>query len=360
MLTIGLYLSLELRYIALLRYNGMIEQHSSNTNSYNRAKRALLAAFPRFVDIVETTADKDIDLVVSGQPLSIKWVGQGHLGDVRKILKDRLKDNLILVARQMSPGARAALSETSVSWADESGAAEITIGTIVISKTGKPKKKDQTIKRWAPAVISVAEALLCDTRGTQSATQAATGLSSGSCAGALRFLSEQKFLMSKAERGPASAREIVNQRELLGAYADAVNAKPSDIELQIGIAWQDILSGIAELGVRFNNIGTVWAVTGAAAAAVKAPYLSTVSRATVYVDAKSIAELEALALTVELRPIQAGRLTFKPFPTVSVQRLSKTYDGFRIAPWPRIYADLFREGVRGEEAAEHLYEVING
>lgn len=360
MLTIDLYLSLELRYISLLRYNGMIEQHSSNTNSYNRAKRALLAAFPRAVDIVETTADRDIDLVVSGQPLNIKWVGQGHLGDVRKILKDRLKDNLILVARQMSPGARAALSETSVSWADESGAAEITIGTIVISKTGKPKKKDQTIKRWTPAVISVVEALLCDTRGTQSATQAATGLSSGSCAGALRFLSEQKFLMSKAERGPASAREIVNQRELLGAYTDAVNAKPSDIELQIGIAWQDILSGIAELGVRFNNIGTVWAVTGAAAAAVKAPYLSTVSRATVYVDAKSIAELEALALTVELRPIQAGRLTFKPFPTVSVQRLSKTYDGFRIAPWPRIYADLFREGVRGEEAAEHLYEVING
>ena len=65
-------------------------------------------------------------------------------------------------------------------------------------------------------------------------------------------------------------------------------------------------------------------------------------------------------MAVELRPIQAGRLTMKSFPTVSVQRLSKTYDGFRIAPWPRIYADLLREGVRGEEAAEHLYEVING
>lgn len=338
----------------------MIKLYSASSNSYNRGKRALLAAFPPYVNIVEPIADKNVDLVVNEQALNIKWIGQGHLGDIHKYLKGRPKDNLILVARYMSPGARALLSEEGISWADESGAAEIIIGTIVISKTGNPEKKDNTIKRWTPAVISIAEALLCGTRGTLSETQAATGLSTGSCTKALYFLSEKKLLTSKAKRGPYSARKIVSHRELLDAYANAVKENTPDMDLQVGITWQDFLSGIVELGTRFDNIGTKWAVTGAAAAEVKAPFLTTISRATVYVDAKSISELEAIAWSVELRQIQGGRLTFKPFPTVSVERLSEYYDGLRVAPWPRIFADLRQEGVRGEAAAEHFYEVING
>lgn len=338
----------------------MSNRHSSNPNTRHRGERAVLAVFPQSVNVIEPTPDQDSDLVVNGHALNVKWVGQGHLGDVRAALNDRPESNVILVARHMSPGARATLSEAGINWADESGAAEITIGTIIISRTGNPKKKDMAIKRWSPAVISTAEVLLCGTRGTQSATQAATGLSAGSCANALRFLSEQDFLTSKAKRGPASARRVASPRELLDAYADAVNERPSGVEVQVGITWQDILAGIAELGRHFDAGETDWAVTGAAAAAVIAPYLSSVARATLYVGAKSMAELQALVMTADLRPIQAGRLTLKPFPTVAVQRLSKPTDGLRIAPWPRVYADLRREGVRGEEAAEHLFEAIHG
>ncbi len=34
-------------------------------------------------------------------------------------------------------------------------------------------------------------------------------------------------------------------------------------------------------------------------------------------------------------------------------------DGLRVAPWPRLVAELRRSGVRGEEAAEHV-EVSRG
>jgi Transcriptional regulator, AbiEi antitoxin, Type IV TA system len=290
----------------------------------------------------------------------VKWIGPGHLGDVRAALKRRAKRNVILVARHMSPGARAALSEAGVSWADETGAAEIAIGTILVSRSGVREKKPHNIKHWTPAVIAIAEALLCGTNGTQAAMQAATGLSAGSCTNALRFLTDQELLTSAATRGPASARRLSEPRRLLGAYAAAVNDQPAGAKLLVGVTWQDILKGVAELGHRFDARKVVWAVTGGAAAAVIAPFLSSVSQATVYVEATSVAELKALAVSVKLRPIEGGRLTLKPFPSSAVQHLATLEDhDLRVAPWPRVYADLLREGVRGEEAAEHLYEVAH-
>jgi hypothetical protein len=334
---------------------------SRNTiSSRSRGERAVRAVFPPAAKIKPTRADRNVDLIVNGQAVEVKWIGTGHLGDVRSALKKRPKRNVILVARHMSPGARAALTEAGVSWADETGAAEIAIGTILVSRSGAPEKKSHDIKHWTPAVIAVAEAILCGTKGTQAATQAATGLSAGSCANALRFLTDEGLLTSAVKRGPASARRVSDPRRLLDAYVAAVNEQPTGTELQIGVTWQDILKGLSELAHRFDTRNVDWAVTGGAAAAVIAPFVSSVSQATVYVEAQSVAELKALAVSVKLRPIDGGRLTLKPFPSSTAQHLATLEDHeLRVAPWPRVYADLIKEGVRGEEAAEHLYEVVH-
>ena len=91
---------------------------------------------------------------------------------------------------------------------------------------------------------------------------------------------------------------------------------------------------------------------------VLAPYLTTVTTAEVYVDRETIPALESVASQAGLRPIEGGRLTLRPFPTVTTERLAVNQDGLRVAPWPRVYADLRVVGVRGEEAAEHLRRVI--
>jgi hypothetical protein len=332
----------------------------SRSRSRDRGERAVRAVFPPTAKIKATRADRDVDFIVNGQPVEVKWIGPGHLGSVRAVLKKRPKRNVILVARQMSPGARAALSEAGISWADETGAAEIAIGTILVSRSGMSEIKPHDIKHWTPAVLAVAEALLCGTRGTQAAMQDATGFSAGSCANALRFLTDEELLTTAAKRGPASARRVSDPRRLLDAYAAAVNEQPPGTKLQIGVTWQDVLTGVAELGHRFDGRKVHWAVTGGAAAAVIAPFISSVSQATVYVEAKSVAELRALAESVKLRPIEGGRLTLKPYPTSTVRHLTTLEDrALRVAPWPRVYADLLKEGVRGEEAAEHLYEVVH-
>ena len=103
-----------------------------------------------------------------------------------------------------------------------------------------------------------------------------------------------------------------------------------------------------------------WAATGGAAASALAPYLGEVNSVDVYVDAPTPATLDALAETSELRPMEGGRLVLRPFPTPVTQRLCAPAGELRVAPWPRVYVDLRETGVRGEEAAEHLLEVIEG
>jgi len=325
-----------------------------------RGERAVRAVLPGVADISAPQAEHQADLVVNGHPVEVKWIGEGNLADIRSALGRQPGRNVILVGRQMSPGAREALSQAGVSWVDETGAAEIAIGTILVSRSGVVQKRPQRMKRWTPAVLAVAEALLCGIQGTQAAMQEATGLSAGSCANALRFLQDHELVTASAKRGPASARRVSDRRGLLATYAAAANAQPTRALLQIGVTWQDILAGLANLGHRLDDHGILWAISGGAGAATIAPFMSVVSQATVYVDCNSVAELRAVAESLKLRPVEGGRLTLQPFPTNSTRNLAtvKSND-LRVAPWPRVYADLQAEGVRGEEAAEHLYEVIH-
>lgn len=336
------------------------KRNTVSLSGRNRGERAVRAVLPPAAEITVARADRDAGLVVNRQPVEVKWIGEGNLADVRTALGNQPGRNVILVGRQMSPGARAALSQAGVSWADETGAAEIAIGTIIVSRSGMARKRPQGIKRWTPAVLAVTEALLCGIRGTQAAMQEATGLSAGSCVNALQFLTEEGLVTSTAKRGPASARRVSDLRRLLTAYTVAANEQPAGPRLQIGVTWQDTLAGLAALGRRLDDHRVDWAATGGAGAAAIAPFISSVSQATVYVEGHTVAELKALAESLKLRPVEGGRLILLPFPSDTTRRFTTVESGvFRVAPWPRIYADLQQEGVRGEEAAEHLYEVVH-
>jgi hypothetical protein len=68
----------------------------------------------------------------------------------------------------------------------------------------------------------------------------------------------------------------------------------------------------------------------------------------------------SVARIAEIEPIEGGRLVLRPFPTATSRTQSTVEDGIRVAPWPRVFADVREVGVRGEEAAEHLREVTHG
>ena len=327
-----------------------------NNGPLERAVSALSAVLPSGVDVHPT--DGSGRVVVGGTEIAVVWAGKGGLSDVRRVLMEH--DNCdVVVARQFSAGAREHLKAEGVGWVDETGSAEIVIGPIIVSRTGRPPKSAPRPPRWTPSVVAIGEALLCGVRGTVAETVEATGLSVGSCTNSLGVLTELGLLEAGAARGPGSARSIVDRRAFLDAYATAAVALRPTMSLQIGVTWRDPVTGLIEVGSEWDRVGLAWTATGVAAASVVAPYLGSVTTVEAYVDATTIVGLEAAATSVGLRPIDGGRLTLRPFPSVSIDQLAQTKKGLRVAPWPRIYADLLGVGVRGEEAAEHLWEVID-
>lgn len=325
------------------------------TDNIQRAKTALASVLPRSVN-VETEQDvSDPRITVNDKPLRVEWIGEGWLRDVRNLLAHSRDRPDVVVARRMSPGARKALEAEGLSWVDETGAAEIAIDSIVVSRTGQPTEESQS---WTPAVLAVVEAILSGTDATVRAVEDATGLSRGSCTNALNFLENRDLLISKADRGPTSGRQIKDPDRLLDAYAPEANALRSNKSLDVGISWRDPVAGLSETGETWDSENVEWACTGVIAASVLAPHLTSGATVDVYVDAESLVALEAVAAKAGLKPIEGGRLTLRPFPTVATQRLASEVQDLRIAPWPRVYADLRLVGVRGEDAAEHLRQVV--
>jgi hypothetical protein len=130
------------------------------------------------------------------------------------------------------------------------------------------------------------------------------------------------------------------------------------MELRCGVLWREPFVLLEQIGERWDHADIGWAVTGVMGASMLAPYLTETTTGDVYVDAASLPELHNIARSVDIEPLDGGRLVLRPFPTATSKRLATKTDGIRVAPWPRVYADVRQVGVRGEEAAEHLREVL--
>ena len=325
----------------------------------HRCEAAVAAVLPPSVRVRRSGGDgRSVILHLNGRRIGIAWLGEGGLRPARETIAGRGNRPDIAAARRMSPGARAALSAEGIGWVDETGAAELSLGSLIVSRTGRSPAAPGRPLRWTPSVLAVAEALLCGGRATVDTMRSMTGLSAGSATNGLRVLTGLGLLNAAARRGRGSGREVPDPERLLDAYA-AMAVMPS-ATLAVGVTWRDPVAGLAEVGRRWDGAGIPWVATGAVAAAVLAPYLTNVMIGEVYVDRKTVAGLEAAATNAGLRPIEGGRLTLRPFPTVTARLLAEAKGGLRIVPWPRVYADLRGVGVRGEEAAEHLREVVRG
>lgn len=296
---------------------------------------------------------------LAGHAITVQWIGRGTVRAVRTTLAEASRPD-VLVASEMSLAARAETSGAGVGWVDESGAAEIAMDGIVISRSGQARPRRTSGEQWTSATLGVAEAVLTGVPPTVAATAEATGYSVSTTTVALRTLSRLGHLSAPARRGRLSGRRVVDRDRLLDDYAEAADGTTKRTVLRCGLLWRDPWSSLSRVGTQWDKAGIGWAATGGLAAALIAPYLSDLASGDVYVDAANRPELLVIARTGGLEPIEGGRLALRPFPTAATRRLARPMGGIHVAPWPRVFADLRHTGVRGEEAAEHLREVLSG
>lgn len=325
-----------------------------STSPATRCRDLLASVLPRLVEVVAVGPDRAL---VNGTELKVAWAEDGWLPDVRRALGAGGERPQIVAARRLSPGARAELVDAGIAWVDETGAAEIAIGSIVVVRPGLIDSARHRPGGWTVATLGVAEALLCDISPTVDAVSAATELSTGSCVTALRTLTDLKLLTHNAKRGRESGRRVIDHDRLLDAYAEAAAARKRPPSLRVGVTWRDVVDGTINAGRSWTTAGIVWAATGAVASEMIAPHLTNLNTADVYIAGRSLADLAHAARSADLEPMEGGRLQLIAFPTATTSRLIEQTQGMAIAPWPRVFADLRVWGVRGEDVAEHLREV---
>ena len=167
----------------------------------HRAATAVAAVLPPSVRIRRRRAEgHSVDLEVNGEPVRVRWLGEGGLRQARELVARQKDRPDVAVARRMSLGARQALSAAGIGWVDETGAAEIVRGSLIVARSGRPPTPTRKPPHWTPAVLAVAEALLCGGRATVGSMQETSELSTGSVTNALRAPDRTRAL----ERGGAA------------------------------------------------------------------------------------------------------------------------------------------------------------
>jgi hypothetical protein len=212
-------------------------------------------------------------------------------------------------------------------------------------------------------MLAVSEAALSGVTPTVESIEQATGLSRHATANALSRLESLDFLeRERALRGPQSARRIVDVNAFLDAYTKAAaEQRHKQSPVLVHRLWnRDPLDTLAsEIAPALTRGNATWAVTGAAASVLLAPYLSDVTTLELYIDVETMSDKAGLASLLGGRIVERGhRIEIREVPT-SMTVEGPAIDGIQVALPVRVYADLLAIGGRWAEAGQHVRETLN-
>lgn len=353
----------------------------------NRATTALLRVIPQAFNPV---AHGDMVRLTRG-PLSWSmkplWLGEGFPADVHRMLArlDTIRPTRgehpvtrgehgpfpVLVARRMSPGAQELLDAHEISWVDTAGRAVIAIeGELYISRLPPIASDAGRPFSWSAAAAVVAEWMLTRAARLPEADRLtvervtviakATDLSSAHVARVLRQFDEQHYtIKTGAERGSSASREFRDAGRMLSDWAANHSLNLGRRAIEFTVPWRDPNRTIDQ--VRSALGGLAWALTGAAAADLIAPHLTSVPTVDVYVsEAHERDSLKILSAQDHFTEVPTGGRVRLFTERAQALELSSDRDGVPVASPVRVYADLLREGGRAMEAAEFLRESAIG
>jgi hypothetical protein len=288
------------------------------------------------------------------------WAGGGWPADVDRLLAVA-PDVDVVVARRLSEGARVKLAQLRLGWVDETGQSNINLpsGLVVIREVAPEEPTLSPDDRWNLSMLTAAEAIFAGIPPTVEAVQAATGLSRGASADALaRFERRGRLGRPGPKRGKGSARQILDLEGLIDDYVIAAGEfrNRQRVRRLHRLIADPMHTLEVEIAPALRSLGAKWALTGAGASMLLAPYLTGLTVLELYVDPDHF-EGPDLPRYLESREVLKGHvIEVRALPT-SMSDRGPDVNGVQVALPARVYADLNVAGGRLAEAAHHLREV---
>lgn len=341
----------------------------------NRAQRLFLQTLkdlrpPGLQVLSDPGHQADVELKVgkTRHRFELKWAGEGFPQDVRRVL--HLTPNsgheLVVCAVSFSPGALDELRRANVSYVDESGRARIVSppGLILIREDlGSHPRRKRPAFMWSPGLGATAELLLSSSGDELPPISVLAGylpVSMATVGKALQAFDGQGWTQRiGAARGATAERRLVDRSALLGSWSRWQSSRGLEDTLRLHASWKDPWTFLAD---RLESVlpPHEWCLTGWAAAELLAPYSAMVPTLHLYISEDVWFQVTDSVLSVRgMRPVSQGaRISLTPIEP-ELKQLGQNL-ALPVASTVRVYADLLREGSRGQDAAEHLREVCLG
>lgn len=259
---------------------------------------------------------------------------------------------LLLIAGETTAEARKIMAEHDVAVIDGLGNAHIELPGLLVHMEGRAPQRQARPARLAGKAGVIAQALLLhpgrDWQVQELAQQA--GLSVGLTHRVLARLAGEGLIAAEGA-GPRRVRRVTDPAALLDLWAEENADWPSRTRAYLLARSPRQL--ITDLGTSLGDSGTGYALTGAAAASLIAPFTTAVPVAEVWVTATAGPEQLCDALGAEI-VTEGNNIIFLQAKDDTPLAFREQASGLWVANRFRIYRDLLRDPRRGREQADHL------
>jgi hypothetical protein len=269
---------------------------------------------------------------------------------------------LLLIAAETTTEARQILEDHGIAIIDGLGNAHIELPGLMFHVEGRGQPRGAT-KPAPPTRLSgkagvAAQALLLEPNRdwTVQDLAARAGIAAGFAHRVLTRL-ETEGVVTAEGAGPRRVRRVTNPTALLDLWAEEQRDRPERVNGYL--LAQTPRQLVERLGANLGRANIDYALTGAAAASLVAPFVTALPVAEVWVAAT--AAPDELHRAAQTSPVAEGQnVVFLQAKDDAPLAFREETNNVRIANRFRLYADLQREPRRGREQADHLREEVIG
>lgn len=266
---------------------------------------------------------------------------------------------VVVIAAEMTGRAREILDEAGIGSIDGLGNVRLALPGLLMRITGTTRPRRPAIPtRLSGKSSLVAQAMLLDVERSWHVSDLAQrcGVSAGLAHRVLRRL-EDEGVVAADGTGPRKARRLLNPAALLDLWAEEHHDRPT--RRPVFLLTQTTDQRIDTLCEGLETAAVDYALTGAAAAARIAPFVTSVPVAEVWLS--STADTSELCKQLGATPVESGP------NVVLLQERDDAPLAFRTREsgvWTanvfRLYVDARRDPQRGREQSDHLRREVIG